>query len=116
MQTDCSVDANEEIIQSSGCTTEPVVDNQDAESIPPVSISVQCTLISLGPAFTVSRFMDDPKAMLYFFGFEDYDRFSQFSGAMTANLVQAHILLSLKDQLFLTLAKSRQSLDHHSLA
>ena len=101
--------ANEEVIEPSGCTTEPIVENQQAESILPVSISVQCTLISLGIAFTISRFMDDPKAMLCLCVFEDYDQFSQSSGIMmkmTANLKCRCTLLSLEDQLFLNACAS----------
>ena len=88
---DCSDVANEEISQSSGCTTEPVAENQNAESILPVSISFQCALISPRRAFSISRSKEDPKAMLYFSGFEGCDQFSVFSNITIYNVNQLRV-------------------------
>ena len=66
----------------------PVIENQQAGSIPPETTSVQYNFISPGPAFTRSRFKDDPKTMMHFSEFEGYEQFSPFSYVMMDKISQ----------------------------
>lgn len=82
------------------------------------SVMVQCQLLPK-QAFRIANFMQEPKAILYFTGFEDYTQFSLFRDVMMFDINELEYrctILSDEDQLFLALVKLRQSLDHQLIS
>lgn len=93
----------------------------------PISVSpkkyedaaVQCQFHLPRPKLRINSFIHDEKAMQYFTGFDNYHQFTLFNDIVTYELYSLEYsctLLSGTDQLFLTLVKLRQSLDHELLA
>ena len=81
---------------------------------PTFNIGQQCSLLktSVSQRWGVQQFRNDPRAIQYYTGFDDYDHFLFFLGILwpAANeLYYKTSLLSTEDHLFLTLIKLRQA-------
>ena len=84
-----------------------------------VDIGVQCSWVAKNNPFSIEKYIDNPQAVQYFTGFQDYYHFSLFYNILsptTADLPYQCRLLTLENQLFLTLIKLRLFLDHQLLA
>ena len=80
-------------------------------------VGVQCW--SPQPSFCIERFVNQPKAVQYFTGFEDYTHFKLLYDILCPYFDQLQypcIILTHENQLFLTLMKLRLALDHQLLA
>ena len=81
--------------------------------------SSQCSIVSANGGFRITQFADNPKAIQYYTGFDDYQHFMFFLSVLCP---AAHCLnyqcrdLSVPDHLFLTLMKLRQAKDDTELA
>lgn len=95
-------------------TAGPIIDGGKVE------VGIQCDRNHANTFhFTVSRFKNDFKSILYYTGFEDYRQFHLFLDIMMYDMHDLEYrctLLSYEDQLFLTLIKLRQAFDHLHLA
>ena len=84
-----------------------------------VDIGVQCSWVTKNNPFSIEKYIDNPQAVQYFTGFQDYYHFSLFYNILsptTADLPYQCRLSTLENQLFLTLIKLRLFLDHQLLA
>ncbi|XP_013391522.1 uncharacterized protein LOC106159689 [Lingula anatina] len=111
---------NEEVI-----VTEPgeISDAVEAEEIvkaeEPVQAGVQCSILTdAGSKYSVQQFVDNPDAIMYYTGFENYEHFTFFLkvlGPAAYSLNYESKSLSVEDHLFLTLIKLRLAKDDKDL-
>ena len=95
-------------------------DSGDLESEKEIKdAAIQCQLFPSGSKFRFADFKQDKKALQYFTGFDDLQQFTLFKDIVMSSLDSLEYkctALSSVDQLFLTLVKLRQGLDHQLLS
>ncbi|XP_048242560.1 uncharacterized protein LOC124133758 [Haliotis rufescens] len=96
--------------------TSPSSLNEPLETCQSDSQSTQCSLLG---SCSIETYINNPKAVLYFAGFQDYDHFMFFFHSLGPAVFELNYqceLLHPKDQLFLTLMKLRQAKDDIELS
>ena len=95
--------------------SEPII--EETEEVPEhLNKDCQCDLIG---NYSVEKFINNPRAILYYTGFRNYLHFMlffQILGPAVSELLYRCTSLSPKDQLFLTLMKLRQAKDDIELS
>lgn len=92
--------------------------DQPTESIY-ASEAVQCEIITTNEKYSVEQFKDDPVAIHYYTGFDDYEHLNFFLtvlGHAAYNLNYQNRDLTVLDHLFMTMMKLRQAKDDAELS